>query len=112
MGSWTSTSRGELRRAKCLARRSTRPRRTSTARASFCRCTPSQAPSKRAQERVAAAPQSLYPTLFPKAMAMERAFAKAGGTLIAGTDPTGSGGVVPGYSDQRQLELLVEEGFT
>jgi imidazolonepropionase-like amidohydrolase len=45
-------------------------------------------------------------------MALERAFAKAGGTLIAGTDPTGSGGVIPGYSNQRQIELLVEEGFT
>ena len=45
-------------------------------------------------------------------MALERAFARAGGTLIAGTDPTGGGGVVPGFSNQRQLELLVEEGFT
>ena len=67
---------------------------------------------KRAQERVAAAPQSVYTTLFPKAMAMERAFVKAGGTLIAGTDPTGAGGVVPGYADQRQIELLVEAGFS
>jgi imidazolonepropionase-like amidohydrolase len=67
---------------------------------------------KRAQERVAAAPQSVYTTLFPKGMAMERAFVKAGGLLIAGTDPTGSGGVVPGYADQREVELLVEEGFT
>ena len=56
--------------------------------------------------------QSIYPTLFPKALALERAFARAGGTLIAGTDPTGGGGVIPGYSNQRQLELLVEEGFT
>ena len=32
--------------------------------------------------------------------------------LISGTDPTGGGGVVPGYSNQRQLELLVEAGFT
>src|SRR5687767_3430377 len=55
---------------------------------------------------------SLYTTLFPKAMALERAFAKAGGLLIAGTDPTGSGGVIPGYSNQRQVELLVEAGFT
>src|SRR5207253_7249061 len=51
-------------------------------------------------------------TLFPKAMRMERAFARAGGLLIAGTDPTGAGGVVAGFSDQRQLELLVEAGFT
>jgi enamidase len=56
--------------------------------------------------------QSIYSTLFPKALALERAFARAGGTLIAGTDPTGGGGVIPGYSNQRQLELLVEEGFT
>jgi len=56
--------------------------------------------------------QSLYKTLLPKGMALERAFAKAGGMLIAGTDPTGSGGVIPGYSNQRQVELLVEEGFT
>ena len=50
--------------------------------------------------------------LFPKGMALERAFARAGGLLIAGTDPTGAGGVIPGYSNQRQLELLVEAGFT
>jgi enamidase len=45
-------------------------------------------------------------------MALERAFARAGGMLIAGTDPTGSGGVIPGYSNQRQVELLVEAGFS
>jgi len=56
--------------------------------------------------------QSVYTTLLPKGMALERAFARAGGTLLAGTDPTGGGGVIPGYSNQRQLELLVEEGFT
>ena len=55
---------------------------------------------------------SIYVTLFPKAMALERAFARAGGMLIAGTDPTGSGGVLPGYSNQRQIELLVEAGFS
>jgi imidazolonepropionase-like amidohydrolase len=50
--------------------------------------------------------------LFAKARAMELAFARAGGLLLAGTDPTGGGGVVPGYSNQRELELLVESGFT
>jgi len=65
-----------------------------------------------AYQRTAQNQQSLYKTLFPKGMALERAFARAGGLLIAGTDPTGGGGVVPGYSNQRQLELLVEEGFT
>ena len=67
---------------------------------------------RRAQDRVANAQQSVYRTLFPKAMALEREFVKAGGLLIAGTDPTGSGGVVPGFADQRQIELLVEAGFT
>jgi len=62
--------------------------------------------------RVAQNKESIYLRLFPKAMALERAFARAGGTLVAGTDPTGSGGVIPGYSNQRQLELLVEAGFT
>ena len=56
--------------------------------------------------------RSPYITAFPKGMAMERAFVKAGGTLIVGTDPTGGGGLVPGFSNQRALELLVEAGFT
>jgi enamidase len=67
---------------------------------------------QRAYERAAQNTQSVYATLFPKAMRLERAFVKAGGMLVAGTDPTGSGGVVPGYADQRQIELLVEAGFT
>jgi imidazolonepropionase-like amidohydrolase len=53
-----------------------------------------------------------YKTLLAKGMALEHAFAKAGGLLVAGTDPTGSGGVIPGFSNQRQIELLVEAGFT
>ncbi len=55
---------------------------------------------------------SLFRTLFPREEAMELRFARAGGLLIAGTDPTGYGGVIAGYSDQRELELLVEAGFT
>ncbi|MGH9885093.1 MAG: amidohydrolase family protein, partial [bacterium] len=35
-----------------------------------------------------------------------------GGTLLVGTDPTGIGGVVAGYSNQRALELLVDAGLT
>jgi imidazolonepropionase-like amidohydrolase len=62
--------------------------------------------------RVASNPRSVYATLFPKELALERAFVRAGGLLVAGTDPTGSGGVVPGYADQREIELLVEAGFT
>src|SRR5687768_8306127 len=62
--------------------------------------------------RTAANKDSVYTTLFPKGMALERAFAKAGGLLIAGTDPTGGGGVIPGFANQRQVELLVDAGFT
>ena len=61
---------------------------------------------------IATTPQSPYAKLFPKAMAMELAFAKAGGTLVVGTDPTGYGGVVAGFSNQRAVELLAEAGFT
>jgi imidazolonepropionase-like amidohydrolase len=56
--------------------------------------------------------QSSYATLFEKERQMEIAFYRAGGVLLAGTDPTGGGGVIPGYSDQRALELLVEGGLT
>jgi hypothetical protein len=45
-------------------------------------------------------------------MALERAFVAAGGLLIAGPDPTGNGGVLPGFGDQREIELLVEAGFS
>jgi imidazolonepropionase-like amidohydrolase len=45
-------------------------------------------------------------------MQFERDFVAAGGLLMAGCDPTGYGGVVPGFGDQRNLELLVEAGFT
>ena len=45
-------------------------------------------------------------------MQLEKMFADAGGLLVVGTDPTGYGGVVAGYSNQRALELLVQGGFT
>jgi enamidase len=47
----------------------------------------------------------------PKLMASEKMFAEAGGTLMVGTDPTGYGGVIPGFSGKREIELLVEAGF-
>ena len=49
---------------------------------------------------------------FQKEMEFERAFMKEGGLLLAGLDPTGMGGVVAGFGDQREVELLVEAGFT
>ncbi len=51
-----------------------------------------------------------WATMFRKEMEFERAFAKAGGLLLAGIDPIA--GVVPGFADQREVELLVEAGFT
>ncbi len=62
--------------------------------------------------RTARNAESIYAQLFPKGLELDLAFFRAGGRLIAGTDPTGGGGVVPGYSNQRTLELLVEAGFT
>ncbi len=50
--------------------------------------------------------------LLSNAMAMERRFVAAGGLLLAGPDPTGNGGILPGFGDQREIELLVEAGFT
>jgi hypothetical protein len=49
---------------------------------------------------------------FAKEMRFEREFAAAGGLLMEGCDPTGYGGVVPGFGDQRNIELLVEAGFS
>ena len=62
--------------------------------------------------RTQANKESVYIDLFPKGMRLEHAFAKAGGMLITGTDPTGGGGVIPGFANQRQVELLVDAGFT
>jgi imidazolonepropionase-like amidohydrolase len=45
-------------------------------------------------------------------MDLELAFARAGGLLLTGPDPTGNGGTMPGFGDQRGVELLVEAGFT
>ena len=45
-------------------------------------------------------------------LGLERQFVAAGGLLMAGPDPTGNGGVIPGFGDQREIELLVEAGFT
>ena len=51
-----------------------------------------------------------WATMFRKEMEFERAFVKAGGLLLAGIDPIA--GVIPGFADQREVELLVEAGFT
>lgn len=55
---------------------------------------------------------SPWPVLLQKEMQFERDFVKAGGVLLAGEDPTGYGGDLAGFGDQRELELLAEAGFT
>ena len=57
-------------------------------------------------------PKTDWPMLFKRDMELEHEFAQAGGLLLAGPDPTGNGGVVPGFGDQREIELLVEAGFS
>ncbi|MGH7507933.1 MAG: amidohydrolase family protein [Gemmatimonadales bacterium] len=54
---------------------------------------------------------SLSPEIFRKAQEFELEFARAGGLLAAGVDPTGNGGALPGFGDQRNYELLIEAGF-
>ena len=59
-----------------------------------------------------AAPTSELSLEIRKELEFERAFVKAGGLLVAGADPTGNGSALAGYADQRNLEILVEGGFT
>ncbi|HEY7353774.1 MAG TPA: amidohydrolase family protein [Terriglobales bacterium] len=53
-----------------------------------------------------------WAALLKRDMQLEREFSLAGGLLLGGPDPTGDGGVVPGFADQREIELLVEGGFS
>jgi imidazolonepropionase-like amidohydrolase len=55
---------------------------------------------------------AVWTALVKLEMEFERRFAKAGGLLIAGCDPTGNGTTLAGYGDWRDVELLVEAGFT
>ena len=54
----------------------------------------------------------IWDDMLQKEMEFEREFVKAGGLLMTGVDPTGWGGVVAGFGDQRGVELLVLAGFT
>ena len=54
----------------------------------------------------------VWEVVLKKEMEFEREFVKAGGLLMTGVDPTGWGGVVAGFGDQRGVELLVQAGFT
>ena len=64
------------------------------------------------REEIAKARDAVFLDLFPKAQAFEYRFFQAGGLLAAGVDPTGNGGALPGFGDQRNYELLLEAEFT
>lgn len=49
---------------------------------------------------------------FRREQRLELDFVRAGGLLLAGPDPTGNGGTIPGFANHRAVELLVEAGFT
>ena len=57
-------------------------------------------------------PNAQFEQAWRNDLGLERQFVAAGGLLLAGPDPTGNGGVVPGFGDQREVELLVEAGFS
>ncbi len=52
------------------------------------------------------------PENFRNEMRFEKAFVDAGGLLAAGVDPTGNGGALPGFGNQRNFELLLEAGLS
>ncbi len=64
------------------------------------------------RQRSAASPEIDPAILWKHELGLERAFVAAGGLLLAGPDPTGRGDVLPGFGDQRGIELLVEAGFS
>ncbi|WP_440876158.1 amidohydrolase family protein [Thalassotalea sp. PLHSN55] len=63
-------------------------------------------------QKIAQQENATWPIVFKKMMQLEKMFVEAGGKLMAGTDPTGYGGVIAGFSNQRVVELLVEAGFS
>jgi hypothetical protein len=69
---------------------------------------------RRAAGRREASPSELkvWDAMLKTEMAFERSFVRAGGVLMAGADPTGWGATLAGLADQRNIELLVEAGFT
>jgi hypothetical protein len=59
----------------------------------------------------APAPKIDPAVLWKHDLGLEHAFVAAGGLLLAAPDPTGRGDVLPGFGDQREIELLVDAGF-
>jgi len=56
--------------------------------------------------------QGLTWEMLLKALHFDKMYYDAGGLLAAGVDPTGIGGALAGYGDQRNYELFLEAGFT
>ena len=52
-----------------------------------------------------------YARMLPKEKEVERAFVRAGGLLLAGSDAV-IDAFIAGFGDQREVEMLVEAGFT
>ena len=57
-------------------------------------------------------PDAPMPSRLRQLVGFAKAFYDKGGLLLVGTDPTGGGGVVPGFANHTEIELLVEGGFT
>lgn len=62
--------------------------------------------------RINTATDSLALLSLKKEMKRVMKFYAMGGKLTVGTDPTGSGRIIPGYANQRLIELLIETGFS
>jgi imidazolonepropionase-like amidohydrolase len=56
-------------------------------------------------------PDSPLPESTRELVSYAKYFYDKGGLLLIGTDPTGGGGVVPGFANHHELEILVEGGF-
>jgi imidazolonepropionase-like amidohydrolase len=51
--------------------------------------------------------------VIPQVARLEQRFVKMGGILLVGTDTPGpGGGVIPGFGARRELEIMVQEGFS
>lgn len=61
---------------------------------------------------IQASENNVWVELFKREMFWEKKFVEAGGRLVVGTDPTGYGGVVAGWSNIRVIELLLEAEFS
>ena len=64
------------------------------------------------RQRALLSPRNNARGIYDREVELERKFHAAGGWLVAGSDPTANGCVVAGFATQRQVEALVEGGFS